>query len=811
MKSSRKTPTPLSVSQLAWRCDEKSMPFKSTKELEPLVAVVGQDRAIESLRLGTSIRSQGYNIWASGVVGTGRMSTIRKILAELEDSSAELYDFAYVHNFKTPELPVLLRFSAGEGRVFCTMLDDALGLLGRRIPALFEEEKFQENRKKIIEKFQLMEESLLREFDEKLRPQGFVLGQIEEEDGSAHPEIFPYIKEKPFTMEEVEELFQKGEIKAEDVAKLREQYSKYREELNDIGSRSLRIMGEFRKELSTHDQAAVGILIKTVFDDVRLSFPRDRVREHLAGIRKHILDHLEDYVKIQTARFAGALDEATEEAVASLTSLYQVNLILDNYDEKAAPAIIETSPTYASIFGTIEKRFDARGFTISDFSQIRAGSLLRANGGYLILNAMDVLADVTIWTALKRVMLYGRIEIQPIDSQYQLNSLKPDHINVSVKVILLGDPSIYHALWDADEDFHKMFKVHAEFDDDIDRTPEMITHYTHFFSRLAQNESLLHCNRSGAAALVEWAVAYTDSQDKITLQFSYVSDLMREASHFATVAGSRLIGRKHVEHALDQRRWRSNSVDIRMRSEIKKGTLLIDTTGSRVGQVNGLTVYQSGIVAYGKPSRITATVSAGDGGIINIEREVDMSGAIHSKGVLILSGLLRSLFSRSQPISFTASIAFEQSYGGIDGDSASVAEIIALLSAISNIAIRQDIAITGSINQKGDIQPVGGVNEKIIGFFEVCQDRGLTGTQGAILPVQNVRDLMLRSDVVAAVKAKKFQLWPVSTLDQAIELLMGMPAGKIRADGTMTPDTVYRKVQENLDVLHHASKSRSDD
>jgi len=805
-KSKRTPVAPLKPSELRWTCVPSKLPFKTTRELQPLRNIVGQDRAVEALRLGARIRSQGYNIWASGVVGTGRMTTVRHILDEMKSARAELFDFAYVHNFVQPEAPVLLRFQAGEGKVFRSMMEDALNVLGRRIPQLFEEESFQDQRKAIIHRFQSMEATLLKELDSKLRPVGFVLGQIQEEDGSARSEVFPVINGKPYTVDDLDELLQKGEVTIPDIERIREEYARHREELNDIGSRSLRIMADFRKELAKYDQNAVGVLIKSVFDDVRHSFPRDRVATFLSGVATHILSHLEEFVKINSARMTGVLDESMEEAARTIERVYTVNLIVDNYDTKEAPILIETSPTFAALFGTVEKRIDAKGFAVSDFSHIRAGSLLRADGGFIVLNAIDVLSDQQIWSALKKVLLSGRLDIQTGDSQFQLNSIKPEFVNVNVKIILLGDPAIYHALWAAEEDFHKMFKIHAEFDDQAERTPVMIAHLASFIAKLAEEEDLLHCDRYGAAALIEWAVEYTDSQDKITLQFSYVADLLRESSHYARQASASLISRTHVKQALDERRWRSNSVDERMREQITKGVLLIDVDGSRVGQINGLTVYQSGIVAYGKPSRITATVSAGNTGIINIEREVEMSGAIHNKGVLILSGLLRSLFSRSQPMSFTASIAFEQSYGGVDGDSASVAEIIALLSAISNIPIKQGMALTGSINQKGDVQAVGGVNEKITGFFEVCKDKGLTGDQGVILPKMNVSDLMLRDDIIEAVAKKKFFLYPITRLEEAVELMMGLPAGTLQADGKFAANTVYHKVQLNLDVLHEASR-----
>jgi len=798
---------PLQAKALRWTCSNAMLPFSTTKELEPLRKIVGQERAIEAIRLGARIRSQGYNIYTSGVVGTGRMTTIRTLLDELKHDRPELYDLGYVNNFKEPDAPILLRFQAGEGRVYQKMLDDALQFLQRRIPQLFEEDQFQAGRKSIIEEYQSAEKVSLEQFDARIRPSGFVLGQLEDEEGSSTTEVFPLINDEPVQIELLEEKVKAGMITSEQAEVLKEAYRQLREELSGISRQSVRQIQSFRKRISAYDQGAVTFLIDMAFDGLRKSFPRDRVGEHLAGVTKHLLDNLDDLIKLlaQLQTTAGAEQVAIEEALKQYFQRYTVNIILDNYGSTIAPIVVETSPTFASLFGTIEKRYDVRGYYVTDFTQIKAGSLLKADGGYIVLNAIDVLSDATLWTALKRIMLYGRYEIQNNDTQFQLNTLKPEWIKLNVKIILLGDPQYYLALWAADEDFHKMFKVHAEFDSEAPLTPDMIGHYCSFFALLAQDEDLSHCDRSGAAALIEWAVAFTESQEKITLQFSYVADVMREASYFSKAEGKRVIGRKHIQQAIDQRHWRGNRADEELRNQIKKGTLLIDTQGSRVGQINGLTVYSTGIVSFGKPARITATISAGTSGIINIEREVEMSGSIHSKGVYILSGLLRALFSRSQSMSFTASIAFEQSYGGIDGDSASTAEMVALLSAIANLPIRQDLAITGSINQKGDIQPVGGINEKITGFFEVCKDRGLTGTQGVLLPVQNVKDLMLCNEIIEAVHAKQFWLYPITRLEEAVELLLNIPAGTRNDEGSFASDTAFGKVQFNLSVLHEAS------
>ncbi|MEN9281884.1 MAG: hypothetical protein RL594_819 [Bacteroidota bacterium] len=803
----RQTLSPLPATKLRWTCPPKMLPFTTTtKQVRPLQRIVGQERAIEALEMGARIRSQGYNIWASGVVGTGRMTTVRQILDQVKAERPTLYDFAYVHNFKQPEQPVLLRFSAGEGRIFRRMMDECMVVIRRRIPQLFEEEQFQASRKKIIQDFQAKEKHVLTEFDQKIRPSGFVVGQLQDDSGT-RPEVFPVVDGKPVTIDEIDDLVTGGKLTQQQGETIAEAYVKHQEDLADIGKRSLRVLTDFRQQISQFDQVAVGILLRTVFEEMLQSFPRDRVRDFIEGVQAFVLENVDEYVRVYRAKEAGVTDESIEEMARQLERATSVNVIVDNYETVSAPVIVETAPTYASLFGSIEKRMDVRGFVQSDFTLIRAGSLLRADGGFLVLNAVDVLSDMNIWTSLKRMLLYGRLEIQSTETQMTLTTIKPDHINVDVKIILLGDPGIYLALWSADEDFHKMFKVHAEFEADAPRSAEMIRNYCAFLSHMATEENLLHCDRAGAAAIIEWAVAFTDCQDKMSLQFSYVADLHREATHFARAKRSSVIRREHVQHALDMRHRRSARADEVIRENIQRGILLIDVKGQRVGQVNGLTVYSTGIVSFGKPARITATVSAGHAGIINIEREVQMSGSIHSKGVLILSGLLRSLFSRAQPISFTASIAFEQSYGGVDGDSASAAEMIALLSAISNIPIRQDIAVTGSINQKGDIQPVGGVNEKVTGFFEVCRDKGLTGTQGVILPKQNVRDLMLSQEIIDAVHDGKFSIYAVDRLEDAIELLMSTPAGHRRRDGSFPADSVYAKVQANLSVLHGASRN----
>lgn len=798
-------PTPSSA--LRWNCPLSKLPFKKhTGELEPLHQIVGQDRAVAALRMATRLKSQGYNIYASGMLGTGRLTTVRKIVNELQDHPPELYDFCYVFNFKQPDHPILLRFNAGDGIRFSEAMRNAADFLMRRIPELMEDDVFLAKRNEIVEKFQIRERRVIEEFDASIRPKGFTVGQVQDEEGTVGTDIFALIGEKPYTMDQLEELVQDGTITIDQSKQIREDYTKHMQRLSELGRTNMRVIAEFRKLVREYDQNSVSVLLNLAFAPVLESFERSRVREFVEGAQKDLLDSLDTLVKLFAIRSTGKIEDGINDQIAAFFNKYAVNVILDNSSTKKAPVIIETSPTYQNLFGIIERKYTVQGFYHTDFSMIKAGSIIHADGGFLVMNALDALADGNVWTMLKRILLYGRLEIQNIDTQFQLTTIKPEPIRINVKVILLGDPSIYHYLWATDEDFHKMFKVHAEFDYEANRTDELLAAYCRFFSLLASEENLLHCTRAGAAALLEYAVLRTESQNKISLQFSLLSDLYREASFFASQDGGKFVERKHVDLALCQRQWRNNKSDEQIREHIQSGVLLIDTKGSRVGQINGLTVYSTGIVSFGKPTRITATVSAGAAGIINIEREVDLSGHIHSKGVLILSGLLRSLFSRRLSISFTASIAFEQSYGEIDGDSASVAEMIALLSAIGNLPVRQDLAITGSVNQKGDIQPVGGVNEKITGFFEVCKDRGLTGTQGVVIPHQNVTDLMLSTEIIEAVKKGDFNIIPVSKIEHAVEVMLDLPAGKRKAEGGFPPESVFGRVQTNLSILHHASK-----
>ncbi|MFN8367412.1 MAG: AAA family ATPase [Candidatus Kapaibacterium sp.] len=800
-----KTHFELKPNELRWRCDHRMFEFRTTAELEPLNGIVGQHRAIEAIRLGAEIGSRGFNIFVMSLLGTGRLTTIQQVLRRVANHHKDFNDYCYVNNFKNPDMPRLLKFSAGDGRKFQRAMDDCITLLRRRIPQLFEEAHFRKTRNELIQTYREQETTLLEEFDAQIRPSGFALGQITDEDGTSKQEIFPLVKGQPITIDKLDEMVAAKKLTLKKAQEILEQYNKFRDELMDLARRGMQLGQEFKRALLEHDKAASSMIVHSTFNEIRVQFADSKVHEYLSECEIDLLNNIEIFSPAHSDETQDAELTSGQQLSEKLLQ-YSVNLILDNSEAKAAPIIIETYPTYINLFGTIEKKYDKNGFVKTDFTQIKSGAMLRADGGYLIVNASDVLLDANVWQTLKRVLLYGRLEIQNQDiSNIMGATLKPEVIESNVKVIMLGDYETYSALYELEEDFNKMFKIAAEFDYETDRAEKMMQNYARFVSKICSEENFPHANPSGVAAIVEWAVEQTEDKNKITINFSEVADLIREASFYARQDSKKIISRTIIEKTLAMRRRRTELQDDKIKNQIYQGTVLIDTVGKRIGQINGLTVYSTGLISFGKPARITVATGAGNAGIVNIERESDFSGSIHTKGVFIITGLLRELFAQRRPLALSASIGFEQNYGGIDGDSASAAEMIALLSSLSRVPINQSIAITGSINQKGDIQPIGGVNEKIKGFFEICAKRGLNGKHGVIIPHQNIADLMLDYDIVEAVKNKKFHIYPIKRLEEAVELLMDMKAGEINEGFTYPSGTLYKLVDERLDELYRVA------
>lgn len=803
--------TILAPEQLRWHCPLEYLEFETTKDVEPLQGIVGQEKAIDAIEMGAQIQSHGYNMFVSGISGTGRLTTVKRLLGKIAKNKPNLCDFCYVHNFKSPDSPRLLRFKAGRGKKFHKAMEEAMLFLRRRIPQLFDEDSFQSKRREMVSEYQKNEQQLLSEFNAKIQPSGFVLGQLQLEDGTITSEIFPVINGEPVQITELDELVVEKKLTKKQVETYKKKYLQFKAELIELARTGVKQLNEFRKTLLEFDKTSVGVIVSTLFEDLKIQFPENDVKEYFEEIKADILSHLQIFVA-----HSGQLDtergtELTPEEIQEKFLRYSVNLLIDNSHQQQIPIIVETSPSFSNLFGTIEKKYDASGFWKTDFTQIKAGSLFRADQGFLVINALDLLREQGVWAALKRFLLYGKLEIQSVDSYIQMSQtmLKPQPVDLNVKVIMIGDAEIYHALYFSEEDFKKIFKINAEFDYEATKSREMIMNYAKFMKKLCEQEQLLHFNRSGVARVIEWAVEHTESQNKITLQFSDVADVMREASFFAQKNKAKVVTGEYVDFALEARRFRNDIYDAKIKEKIIDGSVLIATTGTRVGQINGLTVYDTGLVSFGKPARITVTVGVGSTDIVSIEREVEMSGSIHDKGIMTITGLMREKFAQKRPLTLSASVAFEQNYGGIDGDSASAAEVIALFSALSNIAVRQDIAITGSVNQKGDIQPIGGVNEKITGFFEICQERGLTGTQGVVIPIQNIHDLMLPTKVIDAVKQGLFFISPVATIDEAAEIMLDYPTGAAATEEN--PQYLYSIIDKRLEELHLAAESEPKD
>jgi len=786
---------------LRWYVDPSQLDFPSTAFVAPLEGIIGQDRALESLKLGAQIYSPGYNIFVSGLSGTGRTTTIKNILEKIHSDGGLLRDYAYVHNFCNTDQPRLLRLPKGRAAKLSDAIDQAITYLRTQIPKMFEDETFRAGRTKIVDDFQEKERRMLEEFEERLKPEGFALGQRKTSSDVVQPEILPLVNGKPYPIAALDDLIKDEALSHDDARRIGEHYKRLQPELYGLARQGMKLTQEFQRELAEYEREATRMLIDTTLDEVRQRFPFDEVIGHLNEMQNHIQEHLETFKRQGGGSGDGRQEESRPE---DPFRLYRVNVLLDNTDTEGRPVVIETTPTFINIFGTVERVLDANGFWTTDFTRIKAGSLLNADGGYLIMSANDALSEPGVWKALKRVLLHRKLEIQSIESFFQTSSaqvsaLKPQAIDLSVKVILIGDSRLYQVLYQLDEDFRKIFKINAEFDFEIDRDDTVITDYARFIRRLCDEEHLLQFDRDGVAAVVEYAVEKASKNTKISVRFSEIADVLREASFWADRDRAEVVSRYHVEKAHSKMIDRNSMWKYKVMERIMEGTLLIATDGRRVGQINGLAVYSMGQISFGKPTRITATTFVGSSGVVNIEREARLSGSIYNKGTLILIGFFRNRFAQRRPLAFGASVVFEQSYGGIEGDSASSTEVYALMSSLSGVPIQQNIAVTGSVNQWGEIQPIGGVKEKIEGFYDVCKARGLTRKQGVLIPIQNVTDLMLRADVVEAVAAGEFHVWAVSSIDQGIEILTGIAAGeRDPATGNYPPGTVNYLIEQRL-------------
>ncbi|WP_111497822.1 MULTISPECIES: Lon protease family protein [Marinobacter] len=787
----------LPLKQLYKTCDSKHFPFRTTRELEPLEEIVGQNRAQEAVRFALAMPHGGYNVYAVGRNGLGKLTMMLRYLQHHADKDGHSYDWCYVANFEEPRSPRVLRLPAGEGQVLKQDMERLMQRLTQVIPQTFEGDSFLERAEKLKNDYgQRQEEELEKVAKQAKRkkvsltvstPGGYRLIAMNGEEPHTQ-ESFAELTEDERT--EFEDIINKLEKKLRaalrKVADLEQEYTDKQQALNE----------ETLESITGHQLDALAAKYKTYPDIV----------SYLESVRKDLADNLEIF-----------LEDSEDQAAMAYASLdrkmprrYQVNLMVHHKDQEA-PVVVEDNPTYHNLFGYVEN-VTYKGTVFTDFSLIRPGSLHKANGGYLLMDAIKVLEQPFVWDGLKRALRSKALHINSLERELTLSgtiSLEPEPIPLDVKIVLLGDRETWMLLQEYDPEFSELFRITADFENEMHRTPETELQYAKFIASVVVDKKLLHCDHKAVARVIEYSSRIADHQQRLSLHAADVANLLRESDYWAREAGARMIHATHIEQALASARYRSSRIRDQYFDSIRDGTTLVSTAGSRVGQVNALSVLSTGGFEFGMPNRITATSYYGDGDIIDIERDVKLGGNIHSKGVMILTSWLASRFAVNDPMHLSASLTFEQNYGEVDGDSASVAELCALLSSLSGVAVRQDLAITGSMNQFGEVQPIGGANEKVEGFFETCRIQGLSGSQGVILPASNVQNLMLDSEILDAVRRGEFAIYAVSSAEEAIGLLLGMPAGKANAKGRYPARSVFGVIQKRLDDMREHERQES--
>jgi len=774
--------------KLRWKCDPAAFDFKTTEELPDLEDAIGQERALRSIEFGLDMQGTGFNLYISGETGTGRASTIRSILKKRTADEPQPCDWLYVHNFKDHDAAVSLSLPAGRGSELAADMKELIEAFKEDIPKALESREYENRRTEVLETYQATNSELFQTLEKACEKRGFTLQRT-----VSGLVVVPQKEGRNYTQEEYEALPQKKREKLEKDGK------ELTERLNEV-LRQVRESEKATKDALSQADRELGMsCLGHRLDPLRQKYGEfPRVLAYLEAVQEDILNNLEDFKpQVPQSQIPGLKMPRQEPTFER----YEVNVLVDNREATGAPVIFESNPTYNNLFGRIEHVMQYGGVAVTDFTMIRSGALHRANGGYLVIDAREVLINPFVWDSLKRCIRTGEIRIEDVLEQYRfmtMVSLKPEPVPLQAKIILVGSPWIYYLLFHLDPDYRKFFKVKAEFDNRVARTPEIMRDYALFVATHCRCEKLLHFDRSGVARLLEYTSRMVEDQEKLSSQFMEIADFIREAGFWARKDGHAIVSGADVQRAAEEKLYRVNRIEERLQELYDDGTIMVDTDGAVAGQINGLSVISLGDHTFGRPSRITARVYSGQAGMVNVEREVKLSGPIHDKGVMILTGYLGGTFAVEHPLSLSASICFEQSYDGVEGDSASSTELYALLSALSGVPIRQGIAVTGSVNQRGIIQPIGGVNYKIEGFFAVCKSKGLTGRQGVMIPRANERNLMLHDDVAAAVAAGQFHIWSVETIEQGIEILTGMAAGTRARNGAFPKGTLYHLVDARL-------------
>ncbi len=793
----------LSAADLRRVCDPGIFHFTSTSELPILTDMIGQERAVRATSFGIDIESPGYHIFALGPAGTGKATMIRDLLVRKSARRPVPDDWCYVNNFADNDSPRALRLPAGKGSKLQSDMDRFVDELGHEIPKAFASKDYELEHEKIESKFQEKRQTLFKEIEKVTASKNFSLLQTPR--GIL---LAPVIDGNVSTPEQF------SRLDDQEREQIEQRQTELQDELRDTLHQLQEMQDEANEEVRRLDQEVVGYAVSHLINRIMRKYSDlDAVIQFLQDVRNDLLKNVDTYKQ------AKDMEEAQQRIpFLAMTNgnkpdfdRYLVNLVVDNSETKGAPVVYESNPTYVNLLGRVE--YQARmGALVTNFQMIKGGTLHRANGGYLIVDARDILTKPLAWEGLKRALKDREIRIESIYESMgaiSTRSLDPEPIPLNVKIVVTGDPNIYYLLYNLDEDLRELFKVRADFSSQMDWTEDALQNYARFIGTVCQQENLMPFAPSGVAKIIEQSSRIVSHQKKLATTFRDIVDLIHQSSYWAGKNGSQYVQAEDVRKAVSEQIYRANQLEEYIQEMIDEGTILIDTEGEAVGQVNGISVLQLGDYNFGKPSRITARTSAGRAGVVNIDRETNLGGPLHNKGVLILTGFLNGRFAQEIPLTFSTSITFEQSYEEVEGDSASAAELYALLSGLSGYPLRQDFAVTGSVNQHGQVQAIGGVNEKVEGFFDVCRLKGLTGQQGVLIPFSNIKNLMLREDVVAAVSAGKFHIYPITTIDEGIELLTGIEAGSQNEKGAYPEKTVNFAVQARLRGLAEKVQSFS--
>ena len=783
----------LTAEQVRLQCSPTVFNCDSTEQLKPKDGIIGQARALSALKFGLNIGKPGFNVYVSGLAGTGRTTAIKSFMEALAAKKETPSDWCYVHNFRDSYCPHALEIPPGMGKALRKDMEVTIDSARRSLVQTFTSKEYAERREEITEDFNKKRAAVFKMLEKKAREKGFIL------QATPVGVVFvPAADGEPMSEEAYNKL---GDAEREALKKKQDELA---DELKAHIAKLTTEQSAIDKQLEDTDREVAGYSVKHLFDKLEEKYRQlPQVVAYLKDVEQDIIEHFEQFRAEPKAQEGDPLAAMREVTQKQALRKYEVNLLVDNSEVKGAPVILELNPTFNNLFGRMEKEAQF-GALSTDFTMIKGGSLHHANGGYLVVRIEDILTNFQAWEGLKRTLRDGKLVIEELGERLGFvvtKSLRPEPIPLEVKVVLIGEPMFYYLLLRLDMDFKELFKVKADFDSRMDRTDSNLKDYAAVVCRICNSEGLKHLSSDALAQIVEHSSRLAGDQKKLSTLFADIADILREANFWAEEAKAKYIEGRHVEKAIEEKVYRSNLIQQRINEMIADGTIMIDAKGEEVGQVNGLSVIDLGDFAFGRPTRITASVGLGREGLIDIEREAKLGGRLHTKGVMILNGYIADKFVGDIPLSLSARLVFEQSYEEIEGDSASSTELYAILSRLADAPIKQGIAVTGSVNQKGEVQAIGGINEKIEGFFEVCRAKGLNGEQGVLIPASNVRHLMLKETVAAAVRDGKFHIYPVSSIDQGIEVLTGVKAGKPRQDGSFTPGFINDRVQKRLTSL----------